>query len=242
MSPFQRFCPGQAPRIVTTGSLAIFIAAGWCDRQPAYARMVQSASVLQHAAAAADGPPATLVEVGGAAEDLFDAALLSRWPDATDALETIKASAANLPATLSTPDLVSRLRSRIRELEDTVSTRQRVQTMDVANGITRLAADLAAEYQTPLPYALVLLDYYGRELEVGIAAGDRARLNQAAADLQQTWNRFEETILQRGAVEEARRFTDIIAQLVGAQTPGDFIEPTRAELAAVDRLERIFRP
>jgi hypothetical protein len=112
--------------------------------------------------------------------------------------------------------------------------------MIVANAITQLVADLSEEYQTKLPYALVMLGYYGRELEIGIAMGDHARLQQAVADLQQTWNRFETIILQRGAVDDARRFTDIVAQLDRARTPADFVEPTRAELDAVLRLKGIF--
>jgi hypothetical protein len=41
---------------------------------------------------------------------------------------------------------------------------------------------------------------------------------------------------------EARRFTDIVVQLDGAQAPGDFVAPTRVELDAVDRLEKICKP
>jgi len=93
-----------------------------------------------------------------------------------------------------------------------------------------------------VPYALVLLDYYGRESELGIAAGDQNRLTQATADLQQTWNGFERTVLQRGALDEARRFTDSVAQLVDARVPGDFVAPAQAELAAVDDLKRLFKP
>jgi 6,7-dimethyl-8-ribityllumazine synthase len=114
--------------------------------------------------------------------------------------------------------------------------------MNFANGVTRLVADLSTEYRMPVPYALVLLDYYGRELELGIAAGDRIRLARATADLQQTWNRFAETVLQRGAVDDARRMTDSVAQLVGARVPGDFVAPTGEELAAVDALKRLFKP
>lgn len=33
-----------------------------------------------------------------------------------------------------------------------------------------------------------------------------------------------------------------IVQLEGAKAPGDFVVPTRAELDAVDRLEKIFKP
>jgi hypothetical protein len=86
-----------------------------------------------------------------------------------------------------------------------------------------------------------MLGYYGRELELGIAAGDHARLKQALDDLQQTWNRFEPIVLQRGAVDEARRFTDIVAQLDGAKKPDDFVEPTRAELDGVVRLKDVLR-
>jgi hypothetical protein len=85
-----------------------------------------------------------------------------------------------------------------------------------------------------------MLGYYGRELEVGVAAGDHARLTPAVADLQQTWNRFEPIILQRGAVDDARRFTDMVTQLDGARAPADYLEPTRAELAAVLRLKDLF--
>ena len=68
------------------------------------------------------------------------------------------------------------------------------------------------------------------------------RLTRAATDLRQTWNSFERTTLQRGAVDDARRFIDIVVQLEGARAPDDFVEPTRAELDAVQRLEKVFRP
>jgi hypothetical protein len=240
--PFQRLSLGLVLRIVTAGSLVSLIAAAWPDRGPAHASAAQSPPVLQQPAAIVDSPPPALLEVGEFAEGLFDAARLSNWPGAAVALQAMNRSAADLPATFSRPDLAGRLHSRFAEVGDAVATRQRVQTMELANGITRLIAELSEEYQTQLPFALVMLDYYGRELEIGIAAGDRARLKQATADVRQTWNRFERTILQRGAVDEARRFTDIVVQLEGASAPADFVDPTRAELDAVDRLEKIFRP
>jgi hypothetical protein len=87
----------------------------------------------------------------------------------------------------------------------------------------------------------VLLDYYGRQLELGIAASRPSALKQATADLRQTWKSIEPDILRRGHVDDARRFTDILVQLEGAKRPADFIVPARAELAAVDRLETIFK-
>jgi hypothetical protein len=42
-------------------------------------------------------------------------------------------------------------------------------------------------------------------------------------------------------VADGRRFTDIVLQLEGAKAPADFVAPARAELAAVDRLETMFK-
>jgi hypothetical protein len=218
------------------------VAAVWWTCRPADARANQSSPITQQATAYVEGPPSSLVEVGDSAKELFDAARVSNWSDADAALQTLRRSGAALPTTSSTPDLASRLVSRLSEVDASVSARQRLQTMDLANGITRLVADLSSEYRMPVPFALVLLDYYGRELELGIAAGDQIRLARATADLQQTWNQFEGTVLEQGAVDVARRFTDSVAQLVDARAPGDFVAPTRAELAAVDALKRLFTP
>jgi hypothetical protein len=198
--------------------------------------------VMPQIPAYVDGPPSALVAVGDSARQLFDAARLSNWSDAEVALQTMKTSGEELPTTWSTPDLASRLVSRLAEVDASVAARQRVQTMDYANGITRLVADLSSEYRMPAPYALVLLEYYGRELELGIVTGDRVRLAQATADLQQTWNGFERTVLERGAVDDARRFTDSVAQLLGARVPDDYVLPTREALAAADALKKVFTP
>jgi hypothetical protein len=114
--------------------------------------------------------------------------------------------------------------------------------MDFANSLTRLAAELSARYQNDVPYEIVMLDYYGRQLELGIASSNPALLKRATADLTQAWNAAERIILRRGHSDEARHFTDVIGQLEGAKQPADYVKPARAELAAVDRLEKIFQP
>jgi hypothetical protein len=236
----QRFGPGMVRRLVMTGGVVSLIAVGWPNRQPTQAGAVALPAVAQSPAAVENRPPPSLLDVGNDAAVLFDAARLANWSDAEAALQDMTESAAELPVSSWKPDLAMQLQSRLEEVGDAVSTRQRLQTMAAANAITQLVAGLAEEYQTELPYALVMLGYYGRALELGIAAGDGARLQQAVADLQQTWNRFEPIVLQRGADDDARRFTDIVAQLDGATAPADFVEPTRAALAAVIRLKDIF--
>jgi hypothetical protein len=120
--------------------------------------------------------------------------------------------------------------------------RQQIDRLDYANIITRIVAELSAPYQPEIPYKVVLLDYYGRQLELGLAASRPSTIKQASADLRQTWNSVEPSILERGHVEDARRFTDIVVQIEGAKQATDFVAPVRAELAEVGRLKKIFTP
>jgi hypothetical protein len=158
-----------------------------------------------------------------------------------DELQALNEAAGRLPH-VPKRDLVAGLRSRIDAVGQSTVAHNRLETMDLANDITRIVADLSAEFRTDVPIAVVMLDYWGRQLEVGIASGSQGKLQDATAALRQQWDRLEPTIEQRGRVDEARRFTDIVVQLEGAKTPGDFVAPTRAELDAVDRLETIFTP
>jgi hypothetical protein len=224
-------------------SIVGMLVIGACSgRQPTPPVANQSVAPPTASASVSEGPPSALTQIGTSAADLFDLARTSKWDDAAASLQTLKASASALPSAGLKPDLGAQLRSRIRDLEDNVKTQQRVQSMDMANSITRLVAELSASYQAEIPYKIVLLDYYGRQLELGLAASNPATLKRATADLRETWNSIEPSILERGHVDDARRFTDIVVQLEGARRPADFVAPVRAELAAVDRLEKIYAP
>jgi hypothetical protein len=182
------------------------------------------------------------VTVGESAEGLFDAARMSQWQTATEQLRALNDAASQLPPGLPKPDLVAQLRLRLEDVNQSAAAHRRVETMDFANSITRIVADLSALFQTEVPIDVVMLDYYGRQLELGITTGRQSTLTQATADLRQQWDRVQPTIERLGHVGETRRFEDIVVQLEGARRPADFAEPTRAELEAVDRLETIFKP
>ena len=92
----------------------------------------------------------------------------------------MKESAEDLPATFSKPDLAARLESRLEEVGDSVATRERLQTMDFANSITRLVAELSEDYQPELPFELVLLGYDGRELQSGVVWSRCGRSRQVS--------------------------------------------------------------
>jgi hypothetical protein len=189
----------------------------------------------------ADRPPSALVQIGESAKALFDAAYASDWSTAADWVRSLNESASALPTTLPKPDLVAQLQSRLENVRQSAGTHQRVETMDAANEITRLVADLSGQFQTQVPYEAIMLGYYGRQLELGIASARPSTLTQASTDLRSAWNRIEPAIERRGHLDDARRFTDIVVRLEGARRPADFVGPTRAELAEADQIEQSFR-
>ncbi len=215
-----------------------------CSRQQPAPPIAPPAIAVPAAAAtvipAADRPPLALPDIASAAEEIFDEARTSRWNDAGVSLKALKDAAADLRTLALKADLVKQLHSRIAELQRSVQARRRVSSMDAANGVTHIVADLASPYQTKVPYQIVLLGYYGRQLDLGLAASRPSLRAQAMAELRQTWNATERSVLQRGDADDARRFTDIVVQLEGAKQPADMVAQVRAERAAAKRLEKIF--
>ena len=189
---------------------------------------------------AADRPPASLVQLGQLATDLFDAARSSDWSRSAADLQSLNEAVSELPVDLPEPDLLAQLQSRVVSVRDATNNRQRITTMDGANAITLLVAELSARYEPQVPYEVKMLGYYGRQIELGIASGRLTGSTQAASDLVTAWNRIKPAIERRGHIDDARRFSDIVVELMGAKQLTDFVAPVNAERAAAARLERIF--
>ena len=54
-----------------------------------------------------------------------------------------------------------------------------------------------------------------------------------------TWSRLQSIVERRGHIDDAKRFTDIVAQLIAARRPADYVAPTRAELAEAERIGQL---
>ena len=111
--------------------------------------------------------------------------------------------------------------------------------MDDANRIMRASAELAEHFQTGARATSMLLGYYGRQLEIGLAANNPALLRTATADLKTVWRDVQPEVERRGDTDDDQRFTDVIAALDGAQRPRDYVAPARAELAEADRIAKL---
>jgi len=198
-----------------------------------------SSTVRAQSTPIADRSPSALLQLGESAKALFDAAYASDWRSAADRMQSVTDAASALPLDLPKADIVGHLKTAVQYAGDGTTARDRIETMEEANLITRLAADLSALFQPPVPYEATMLGYYGRQLELGLVASRPSLLAQSADALQSTWSRLEPTLERGGHIDVAKRFTDIVVQLVGAQRPAQYVAPTRAELTETDRINQL---
>jgi hypothetical protein len=187
-----------------------------------------------------DGPPPALARVSDSAEQLFNSASSSDWTAAAEQLMTLRMAEAELPVPTQTADLRGQLHTYVMAVADHVTARDQAHTMDDANLITRLAADLSSKYGLRVPFEVTMLAFFGRQLEVALITGNHALLERTIVDLRQAWNRVEPVILSRGLVDDARHFTDIVVTLEGARRDVDYDRAARAELDAAHKLARNF--
>jgi hypothetical protein len=187
-----------------------------------------------------DEPPAALLQLGQSATDLFDAARSSDWRRAPASLQALNEAVSNLPTDLRDPDIGAQLQSRLVSVRDATNSRNQLKTMDAANAITHIVAELSSKYWSEVPYDVKMLGYYGRQIELGVASRSSTVAERATTELVAAWNRIQPAIEQRGHVDDARRFSAIVMTLMGAKQPADFSAPARDELAAARHLESIF--
>jgi hypothetical protein len=189
---------------------------------------------------AVDRPPMGLHQLGDSCIALFDEALAGRWNNVSAEMAGIDKTLTTLPLQLPYPDVVARMRSRVRSLRRNVAERRTVPVLDDANAVTRLVAQIADGFEVSVPFDIAILPYYGRQLKIGVVGRRSALLRRTTQDLQATWTRAEPRVVARGHTAEAQRFTDVIVDLEGARRIADFSRAAKAELRAAASVKGAF--
>ncbi len=186
---------------------------------------------------AADAPPAAVVQAASAARYLFDAARDSNWDDVAPELAALQTAVTALPEDAGDPQLRRSIRMRTHDLATAIRRKRRIPAMEAANAVARFAAEVAQTYRTDTPAEIALLDYYGRQLQIGIAAHKQAVIKRAVADMRQAWEAVRPELERRGQTDDVRRLTDIVVTLEGARRPDDMKRLAQAELDEVGHLQ-----
>jgi hypothetical protein len=185
-------------------------------------------------------PPNPVVDVGTYGEDLYDEAKASHWPKATSYMDSLDAAAKALP----NDDRIATRRAELTGVLDTlrraVAGKQRQATLEASNRVTYLAAKMSEPYKLVTPADVVLLDYYGRELEIWAAQKNQAKLAQTAAEIRRTWDAVKPAVVSHGGAAAAAKADSLVARIEAAKSPAEYARAATPFLNVVDELEKPF--
>ncbi len=188
----------------------------------------------------AQDAPLALKRIRDSAIVVYDAAKHGNWSVTSAPLADIGEALSILPRETPYPDVVGQLRGRVTALRREVRAHRTVAVMSDANHVTRLVAQISDGFVVHVPFEVATLPYYGRQLEIGVRRGRLANLRKTTTDLRAAWDAVEPAVLQRGAMADARAFTDVVVQLEGARHVNDFAAPASAEIVQATRLNELF--
>jgi len=184
--------------------------------------------------------PKSINDVGTYGEDLYDELKMGRSKRTKDLLDSLRAAAKELPRDDRLKPQRATVESAIASLGKAMTTRNHPAALEAANQTTLASAQMTASFSGPIPAGVLVLEYYGRELEIWSARKDVTRLKRTAAALTANWNTLKPTVVAKGGGTAAARADSLVARINRAKSLSDYGAVTPAFLDQVDVLEKVF--
>jgi hypothetical protein len=201
---------------------------------PANARAAADSGAVSSAA------PRAVADVGEYGEQIYDNAAGGSWDKAKSLMDSLDAAAKALPDESRNATERGQLTGALDTLRSAVAAKQRGAATEAANRVTYLAAKISVPYNPATPVDVVLLDYYGRELEVQAARKDIAKLKATTADIRRTWDAVKPQVVSHGGAAAAAKTDSLVAKIEAAKSPAEYNRLAKPFLDVVDELEKPF--
>jgi hypothetical protein len=183
--------------------------------------------------------PKSLVDAGEYAENIYDHAKANDWKNADAKIGLLKAAVEKVRTDVNNQKAAGAIYPNVTALERAVTAKDRPAAMLAANQITRDVAETTTEYKVVVPVEVVLLDYYGRELEIWAEAKDTNKLQATAREMRRTWDAVRPAIEAKNPAV-AKKFEGLVTQVEAAKAPADYAKVAKPVLDEVDNLEKVF--
>jgi hypothetical protein len=204
--------------------------------------MAITALVVHQGPAHGQQPPAALVDVGEFGENIYDLTKAKDWAKVSQKMKALEDAAKKLARDLKGEEAgQKRLAVALKALGKAIGAKDEQATKREANQVTLIAADLIEPFNPEIPAAVTRLDYYGRELEIGVLAKDTAKLKATGEAMRKAWDKLQPSVKAKGGAAEAKRFNGLMGQVATAKTVDDYARITAPILDEVDNLEKVFK-
>jgi hypothetical protein len=177
------------------------------------------------------------------AEDIYNLAKVTRWNKIRKKLDKLKQSEKAIKLIKNDEnDFYSlQLRTKIENLEQAISAKNRKDTMHFANNITLIEVARIGELKPRVPTNVMLLDYCGRELEISAEEKDIDKLSNLVIRMHLIWQNLIPMLVDKGDSKEIKNFSEIIKRLERAKTPEEYDFLAKQVLDEVDNIEKVFK-
>jgi hypothetical protein len=185
--------------------------------------------------------PPSVAAVATHGETLYDQVKAGDWTKAGAVLDSLDAAVKTLPpAEPGIREERAKLATLTDTLRRTVGAKNKTAALEASNRVTYLAAKMTEPYHPMEPPAVPLLDYYGRELEIWSAQGNRAKLKSTVANIRETWEGLRPQVESHGGGPVAKKTDSLVTLIVAAKTPAEQGKLAKPFLDVVDELEKVF--
>ena len=206
-----------------------------------------SSALLSAATTAAVGLiPAPLLQIGQLAENIYTAAKTGDWATAALKLTALQDAATQYKASLKSPTPAQKtatgnLDTMLAGLAKSVPAKDQLATLQQANQITNVAANLSSSYNPLVPAQVGQLGSLARDLQIySTASGDLAKLKSTATQLGTTWAALQPLLLAKGGATQAGAFSKLITQVASAKSVADFAALAQPILDQIGSLAAVF--
>jgi hypothetical protein len=202
--------------------------------------VAESTKAVVDSAKAVSLPP-SVAALAAYGEDLYDRIKSDDWAKAATTLDSLDAAAKTLPP--KEPQIQKEratLTAVIDTLRRAVESKNKPVALETSNRVTYLAARMTDPYHPAEPSAVPLLDYYGRELEIWSARGNRAKLRSTVAEIKTTWAGLRPKVEANQGAAVAKKTDSLVTLIAAAKSPAEQGKLAKPFLDVVDELEKVF--
>jgi hypothetical protein len=175
-------------------------------------------------------------------QNVYENVKASQWEQASDELSKLKQARNDLKSSglgKGSDQYVDRISM---DLQKQIGQKDRLPAMESANQLTRAAMDLGEPVPSTTPKELSLLDYYGRELEIGVISNDKNKLSAASRDIKHTWNAIKPKVeaQEGGKGGHVAQFDQLVKQLDKAKSTQDYQKVSGKFTDHVDAMQGLY--
>ncbi|MEC4814697.1 MAG: hypothetical protein SAK29_15670, partial [Scytonema sp. PMC 1069.18] len=167
--------------------------------------------------------PVSLGKVSQYSRTVYNTAKNKDWDDTTTNVFLLEKAVKSLGREVKDNKTeVARLNFKIELLKIAMMARNGPSVMHDINQVFLITDRMSVQFQPKIPVDVLLLEYYGRELEIWAPTGNKAWLHKTAKNMGHTWKTARPYVVASGGTAQARNFDSLVNRVEVASSASEY--------------------